>query len=57
MEHPPWRVWQVRESWLQCDVAALYGPEFAPFLAGPPSSAFLAEGSAVVVRRGRRLGR
>ncbi len=57
VEHPPWRVWQVRESWLQCDVAALYGPEFAPFLAGPPSSAFLAEGSAVVVRRGRRLGR
>jgi hypothetical protein len=45
----------VGESWLDCDVAGLYGPEFAPFLAGPPSSAFLAEGSAVVVRQGRRL--
>jgi hypothetical protein len=55
VEHPPWRVWQVGESWLECDVAGLYGPEFAPFLAGPPSSAFLAEGSAVVVRQGRRL--
>lgn len=56
VEHPPWRVWQVGESWLDCDVAGLYGPEFAPFLAGPPSSTFLAEGSAVVVRQGRRLG-
>lgn len=56
VEHPSWRVWQVSESWLDCDVAGLYGPEFAPFLAGPPSSAFLAEGSAVVVRQGRRLG-
>jgi hypothetical protein len=55
VEHPPWRVWQVGESWLECDVAGLYGPEFAPFLAGPPSSAFLAEGSAVVVRQGRRM--
>jgi uncharacterized protein len=57
VEHPPWRVWQVSESWLECDVAGLYGPEFAPFLAGAPSSAFLAEGSAVVVRNGRRVGR
>ena len=55
VEHPPWRVWQVSESWLDCDVAGLYGPEFAPFLAGSPSSAFLAEGSAVVVRQGHPL--
>lgn len=56
VEHPPWRVWQATESWLECDVAGLYGLKFAPFLAGAPSSAFLAEGSAVVVRQGRRLG-
>jgi uncharacterized protein YqjF (DUF2071 family) len=55
VEHPPWQVWQVSESWLDCDVAGLYGPEFTPFLAGAPSSAFLAEGSPVVVRQGRRL--
>ena len=55
VEHPPWRVWQVAESWLDCDVAQLYGSEFAPYLAAPPSSAFLAEGSAVVVRQGQRL--
>lgn len=56
VEHPPWRVWQVGESWLECDVAGLYGPEFVPFLAGPPSSAFLAEGSAVMVRQGGGFG-
>jgi len=55
VEHPPWRVWQVSTSWLDCDVTGLYGSEFAPFLASPPSSAFLAEGSAVIVRQGRRL--
>ena len=42
VEHPAWRVWQVDESWLECDVAELYGPEFAPYLRVPPSSAFLA---------------
>ncbi len=40
---------------LDCDVAALYGPEFVPFLARAGSSAFLVEGSPVSVRRGRRL--
>ena len=56
VEHPPWRVWQVGESWLECDVAELYGPEFASYLSMPPSSAFLAEGSEIVVRQGGRLG-
>jgi hypothetical protein len=31
----------------------LYGPAFADALAAPPRSAFLAEGSAVAVHRGR----
>lgn len=55
VEHPPWRVWRATEAELECDVAGLYGAEFSKFLAGPPSSAFLAEGSAVLVRRGRPL--
>lgn len=57
VEHPRWRVWRASEAELDCDVAALYGPELAPCLSGPPSSAFLAEGSAVTVRRGRHLVR
>ena len=40
VEHPPWRVWQVGESWLECDVAGLYGPEFAPYLRGRPARRF-----------------
>ena len=55
VEHPRWRVWCASEAELDCDVAALYGPDFAPYLAGAPRSAFLAEGSGVTVRRGRLL--
>ena len=55
VEHPRWRVWKANDHRFDCDVAALYGPEFVPFLAAPPSSAFLVEGSPVSVRQGRRL--
>jgi hypothetical protein len=53
VEHAPWRVWQVAECSLECDVKALYGPGFADVLARPPQSAFLAEGSPVQVHRSR----
>lgn len=55
--HPPWRVMEVAESSFEADVAALYGPAFAPYLTAPPASSLLAEGSAVTVHRGRRLPR
>ena len=55
VEHPPWRVWAAANARLDCDVAAVYGAEFAAPLAGVPSSAFVADGSSVVVRRGVRL--
>ena len=55
VEHPAWRVWTADEAQLDCDVAALYGTQFVAPLSGPPSSALIAEGSAVVVRKGRRL--
>jgi uncharacterized protein YqjF (DUF2071 family) len=54
VEHPRWRVWPVTKATLECEVAALYGPEFVPALAAAPRSAFVAEGSAVQVRRGVR---
>ena len=53
--HPPWPVWRVRHARLDCDVTAAYGPAFAEALAGPPHSAFVAQGSAVAVGRPRRL--
>jgi uncharacterized protein YqjF (DUF2071 family) len=56
VEHPPWRVWTAVNAHFECDVAALYGSEFAPCLRKPPTSAFVADGSEVIVRRGVRLG-
>jgi len=56
VEHAPWRVWQTSRAWLTGEVAALYGAEFGQALAQPPRSAFVAEGSPVLVRRGVRLG-
>jgi len=56
VEHPRWRVWRARHATLECDAQELYGERFTGVLAGRPSSAFLAEGSEVVVRRGVRLG-
>jgi uncharacterized protein YqjF (DUF2071 family) len=55
VEHPPWNVWQVRESALECDVERLYGPEFVEPLGTAPRSAFVAEGSGVRVLTGVRL--
>jgi hypothetical protein len=55
VEHPPWRVWQAEDATLECDVAALYGAEFVPALGAAARSAFVAEGSAVQVRRGVRI--
>lgn len=55
VEHPPWRVWDVRDAGFSGDAGALYGAEFAAALNKRPDSAFLAEGSPVKVYRGRRL--
>jgi uncharacterized protein YqjF (DUF2071 family) len=55
VEHPAWRVWRATSSRLQCDVASLYGSEFVDSLTRPPTSAFVADGSGIVVRKGTRL--
>src|SRR5436190_23551780 len=54
VEHPPWRVWQATSATYDCDVGAIYGAEFVPFLR-EPASVFVADGSAVGVRWGQRL--
>lgn len=56
VEHPPWSVWRASDHVLRGDFEAFYGPELGAALAEPPTSAFVAEGSQVVVRRGRVLG-
>ena len=56
VEHPPWRVWHATTSAFVCDVAHTYGPAFVEALSTPPTSAFVADGSAVTVYAGTRLG-
>ncbi len=53
VEHPSWRYWKTLNAEFDCGVRtlnALYGGAFAPYLKSP-RSAFLVEGSPVVVRR------
>lgn len=52
VEHPTWRVAQAEKADLICDVEQVYGPKFVPSLSREPASAFLADGSDVLVRRG-----
>jgi uncharacterized protein YqjF (DUF2071 family) len=55
VEHPRWRIWPAKEAALSCDVEALYGKSFVPFLTPTPTSAFLTEGSEVTVYSGARI--
>ena len=52
VEHPQWDIWSAKRSVIEWDVAGLYGAEFVEALSGDPSSAFVARGSEVTVRRG-----
>jgi len=55
VDHPAWRVWNVDQPYLLCDVKVLYGELFEPFLRRRPRSAFLAEGSPVAVFPGDKI--
>lgn len=55
VQHPLWRVWPAASARFDCDVKAVYGTGFAEYLDRVPRSAFLAEGSAVTVYRGRSV--
>ena len=55
VKHPQWRVWMPSQTRFSGNAAHHYGPEFARILARKPDSAFLAEGSAVSVSKGKRI--
>ncbi|MCS7001247.1 MAG: DUF2071 domain-containing protein [Dehalococcoidia bacterium] len=52
VQHPVWRVWPVNGVEVSVNFGALYGPEFAELGHRPPESAFVAEGSPVLVQVG-----
>lgn len=49
VEHPRWRVWDVEAAPIAGNLEAFYGTEFASVLRSRPTSAFLADGSPVIV--------
>jgi uncharacterized protein YqjF (DUF2071 family) len=51
VEHPPWKIWNATDFELNADVATLYGEEFTQTLNQPPRSAFIADGSPIIVNR------
>jgi uncharacterized protein len=55
VSHDPWRVWVSTNAAFEGDGGALYGTAFAEILARVPDSAFIAEGSRVLVHTGRRI--
>jgi uncharacterized protein YqjF (DUF2071 family) len=56
VEHPTWRVAHADEVAWECDLAGTYDTPLAEFLKVAPASALVADGSAVRVYRGRRVG-
>ncbi len=55
VEHPSWKVFQVRDYNINVSGEKLYGKEFGDILKGQPASVFMAAGSEIVVRQGRIL--
>lgn len=53
--HEKWRVWTANPAGFEGEMSALYGPKLAACLNRPPDSAFLAEGSPVVVYQGAKI--
>jgi uncharacterized protein len=49
VDHPRWNVWSATDARLDGDPDSVYGPDFARALSGPPTSAFVADGSPVTV--------
>lgn len=57
VEHEPWRIRSGTDVRVEVDVETCYGRRYAGALGRTPTSAFVAEGSSVVVRKGSRVRR
>lgn len=51
VEHPRWKVWNANSFEFNADVTTLYGEQFAEPLNQTPRSAFIAEGSPIIVQK------
>ncbi len=55
VEHEPWRIWRATNAKFDGDGAALYSSDLGSILSQPPRSAFIADGSPVLVFAPRRI--
>ena len=55
VEHPKWKLHEVKNHEINCDFGKLYGERFSILNKTIPSSVFLAEGSEIIVRKGSKL--
>ncbi len=53
--HAPWRVWAATAAGFDGDASALYGRELAAIVQRRPDSAFIADGSPVIVHAGKGI--
>lgn len=56
VEHPRWQVYPVQAHHIDVDFNEIYGADFAFLQQETPVSVLLAEGSEILVRKGKRIG-
>lgn len=55
VEHPKWEIYSTRDYFIDVDFPDVYGHQFEFLKTLNPVSVFLAEGSCIEVKRGRRI--
>jgi uncharacterized protein YqjF (DUF2071 family) len=55
VEHPSWEIYKVNNHQIEVDFEDMYGKDFAFLNQEQPNSVFLAEGSEVLIRDGRKI--
>jgi uncharacterized protein len=55
VEHPRWQVYEIIDYSVDVDFSGTYGSEFEFLNALKPKSVFLAEGSEILVKKGRKI--
>lgn len=55
VEHPKWEIYKTKDYFIDVDFGDIYGPDFNFLTAEKPKSVFLAEGSEIKVKEGRKI--
>ena len=55
VEHPVWKVFDIKDYFIDVDFGGNYGPQFGFLNHKKPESVLLAEGSEIIVKGGRKI--